>query len=145
MYRGRGTESVSLSLPLLLSVTPSVRYIPPQSSVLLSLFIPLSNRPFNPLPLLFLSLFLPSSLPLCTYSTFTALSFGLGTYSSQLQKMQREDIAYAPRKQEGALDFGRGTCCTVLSHNQSVDNIFFHSSTISHFMMLSPSSASSSF
>ena len=44
-----------------------------------------------------------------TYSTFTALSFGLGTYSSQLQKMQREDIAYAPRKAEGSQDFGRGT------------------------------------
>ena len=44
-----------------------------------------------------------------SYSTFTALSFGLGTYSSQLQKMQREDIAYAPKKAEGSQDFARST------------------------------------
>eukprot|EP00596_Hydrurales_sp_CCMP1899_P000225 CAMPEP_0119036792 /NCGR_PEP_ID=MMETSP1177-20130426/4743_1 /TAXON_ID=2985 /ORGANISM="Ochromonas sp, Strain CCMP1899" /LENGTH=1022 /DNA_ID=CAMNT_0006997161 /DNA_START=227 /DNA_END=3295 /DNA_ORIENTATION=- len=37
-------------------------------------------------------------------STFTALSSGLGTYSTQLQRMQKEDIAYAPSAGE---DYGR--------------------------------------
>lgn len=61
----------------------------------------LSHLTFTLLTLL--SFFLSSS-----YSTFTALSQGLGSYSSQLQKMQREDVAYAPNKAEGTQDFGRG-------------------------------------
>jgi hypothetical protein len=95
--------------PLSFLRVPDLDLLPPCTSIshLLSPpTLPSLLLSLDPTPLLLT----PHHVPY--HSTFTALSQGLGAYSTQLQKMQREDVAYAPRKQEGEQDFAR---CTATS------------------------------